>query len=168
MKNIRVFLSENFQFLEVKFSIYLNRCVFVMISLNISCKLPPKEIICIKCKNLFSGKNRKTISKYCLLNFYQECLAFTTVQPLYNNHSMEDKQLVVAERFIYTCSRTTHSEIIKLAVIIMKTCLYTFDPLKPHFYIVKLGFTGVYIVVLISAQKHRLWVLVRTALQRRF
>ena len=30
MKNIRVFLSENFQFLEVKFSIYLNRHVFVM------------------------------------------------------------------------------------------------------------------------------------------
>ena len=24
------FLSENFQFLEMKFSIYLNRCVFVM------------------------------------------------------------------------------------------------------------------------------------------
>ena len=32
MKNIRVFLSENFQFLEVKFSIYLNRRVFIMIS----------------------------------------------------------------------------------------------------------------------------------------
>ena len=30
MKNIRVFLSENFQFLEVKFSIYLNRRVFVV------------------------------------------------------------------------------------------------------------------------------------------
>ena len=30
MKNIRVFLSENFQFLEVKFSVYLNRRVFVM------------------------------------------------------------------------------------------------------------------------------------------
>ena len=30
MKNIRVFLSENFQFLEVKFTIYLNRHVFVM------------------------------------------------------------------------------------------------------------------------------------------
>ena len=25
---------------------------------------------------------------------------------------------------------------------IMKTYLYNFDPLKPHFYIVKLGFTG--------------------------
>ena len=36
-------------------------------------------------------------------------------------------------------------------------------PLKPHFYIVKLGFTGVYIILLISARKHRLWLLVRTA-----
>ena len=51
---------------------------------------------------------------------------------------------------------------------ITKTYLYNFDPLKPHFYIVKLGFTGVYIIFLISAQKHRLWVLVRTASARRF
>ena len=36
--------------------------------------------------------------------------------------------------------------------IITKTHLYNFDPLKPHFYIVKLGFTGVYIIFLISAQ----------------
>ena len=36
--------------------------------------------------------------------------------------------------------------------IITKTCLYNFDPLKTHFYIVKLGFTGVYIIFLISAQ----------------
>ena len=34
MKNIRV-LSENFQFLEVKFSIYLNRHVFVMIFFSV-------------------------------------------------------------------------------------------------------------------------------------
>ena len=46
---------------------------------------------------------------------------------------------------------------------ITKTCLYNFDPLKRHFYTVKLGFTGVNIIFLISAQKHRLWVLVRTA-----
>ena len=51
---------------------------------------------------------------------------------------------------------------------ITKTRLYNFDPLQPHFYIVKLGFTGVYIIFLISAQKHRLWVLVRTASARRF
>ena len=35
MKNIGVFISENFQFLEVKFSIYLNRHVFVMKCLGI-------------------------------------------------------------------------------------------------------------------------------------
>ena len=56
---------------------------------------------------------------------------------------------------------------------ITKTRLHNFDPLKPHFYIVKLGFTGVYIIFLISAQKHKLWwggsnVLVRTASPRRF
>ena len=52
--------------------------------------------------------------------------------------------------------------------LITKTRLYNFDPLKPHFYIVKLGFTGIYIIFLISAQKHRLWVFVRTALARQF
>ena len=46
-------------------------------------------------------------------------------------------------------------------------------PLKPHFYTVKVGFTGVYINFLISAQNIdcgtcRLWVLVRTASSRRF
>ena len=35
---------------------------------------------------------------------------------------------------------------------ITKTRLYNFDPLKPHFYIVKLGFTGVYIIFQIAAQ----------------
>ena len=36
--------------------------------------------------------------------------------------------------------------------VITKTCLYNVDPLKPHFYIVKLGFIGVYIIFLTSAQ----------------
>ena len=35
---------------------------------------------------------------------------------------------------------------------ITKTCLYNFDPLKPYFYIVKLGFTGVYIIFLFLLQ----------------
>ena len=48
------------------------------------------------------------------------------------------------------------------AAIITTTRLYSFDPLKSHFYSVKLGFTGVYITFLISTQKHWLWVLVRT------
>ena len=52
----------------------------------------------------------------------------------------------------------------------MKTYIYiyNFDPLKPHFYIVKLRFTGIYIIFFIFAQKHRLWVLFRTTSTRQF
>ena len=46
---------------------------------------------------------------------------------------------------------------------ITKTCPCNEHPFTSHFYIVKLGFTGVYLFFLIFAPKHRLWVLVRTA-----
>ena len=39
-----------------------------------------------------------------------------------------------------------------LQLNITKTCLYNVKPLKPHLYTVKLGFTGVYIIFLISAK----------------
>ena len=42
MKDIRDFLSGNFQFLEEKFSIYLNRRVFVMLT---HCSILPKQSI---------------------------------------------------------------------------------------------------------------------------
>ena len=45
----------------------------------------------------------------------------------------------------------------------MKTCLYIFDTLEPHFYIVKSGVGGIIIIFLISDLKHMLCVLVRTA-----
>ena len=32
--------------------------------------------------------------------------------------------------------------------LITKTCLYSYDPFKPQFYIVKLGFTGVFVLFL--------------------
>ena len=37
-------------------------------------------------------------------------------------------------------------------IYITKTYLYNSDPLKPHFYLVKLGFIGVYIIFLISSK----------------
>ena len=37
MKNISAFISENFQFWVVKFSMYLNRYVFVMLCFLASC-----------------------------------------------------------------------------------------------------------------------------------
>ena len=58
--------------------------------------------------------------------------------------------------------RKMKKKAISVCSFITKTYLYNFDPLKPHFYIVKLGFTGVYIIFLISAQKHRLWALMST------
>ena len=50
---------------------------------------------------------------------------------------------------------------------IAKTCLCNEYPLKPHFYIEKLGYAGIYFFSYF-APKHRLWVLVRSALARRF
>ena len=47
---------------------------------------------------------------------------------------------------VKTCLSSTYQ------FFITKTCLYNVDPLKPHFYIVKLWFTRVYIIFLISAQ----------------
>ena len=36
------------------------------VSFDVSCKLSPKETVCIKCQSLFSGKNKKSTSKRLL------------------------------------------------------------------------------------------------------
>ena len=81
-------------------------------------------------------KKIKKIKKYCIMSSAE----------IFTRHEERKNQFFVTYMYL----------------IIMKTCLYNFDPLKPLFYIVKLGFTGVYIIFLISAQKHRVRVLVRT------
>ena len=43
---------------------------------------------------------------------------------------------------------------LKFELYITKTCLYNFDLHKPHFYIIKLGFTGVYIIVFLTLLKN--------------
>ena len=45
------------------------------------------------------------------------------------------------------------ANLVGLLLCITKTYLYNFNPLKPHLYIVKLGFTGVYIICLILLKK---------------
>ena len=96
--------------------------------------------------------------------FATSCLFSCTSGPFGNATSIKGKNLLPqgANSFILAKMPFQKKENIR------KTYLYNFDPLKPHFYTVKLGFTGVYISFLISAQKHRLWVLVRTASARRF
>ena len=44
--------------------------------------------------------------------------------------------------------------VLPLLMSITKTHLYNFYLLKPHFYVVKLGFTGVYIIFLILLKKN--------------
>ena len=41
---------------------------------------------------------------------------------------------------------TLRISVVVIKYVITKTCLYNFDLLKPHFYIVRMGFTGVYII----------------------
>ena len=53
---------------------------------------------------------------------------------------------------VFICLSKHLKTITVISVYITKTCLYNFDPHKPHFYIVKLGFTGAYIIFLIFAK----------------
>ena len=144
------FLSENFPFFfffGCKISIYLNRRVFVM----------DQQIA----KPYAWSKSIPTLYMYSLEFFSTMILLFA------------ETELEIATKWPKSPVACDNSSKLKnqegkRCLSIKKTCLYNFDPLIPHFYIVKLRFQGVYIIFLISAQKHRLWVLVRTASTRRF
>ena len=90
MRNIRVllfldFLSENFQFLEVKFSIYLNRCVFVMTSpllCGLQISLSKTDEICI----LAIPNQTSTISMYTPFGENPPTLTQIIVQKLKCGH----------------------------------------------------------------------------------
>ena len=61
-------------------------------------------------------------------------------------------------------SRLSAFTVENMSVCIRITCPCNVYHLKPHFYIVKRGYTEVYNFSLFFDQKHRLCVLVRTAL----
>ena len=71
-----------------------------------------------------------------------EDIATDGIDPIFVSNVDDLLDDTVAEA---VCAGMLHSSFITI------TCLYNFDPLKLHFYIVKLGFTGVYIIVLIFA-----------------
>ena len=82
---------------------------------------------------------------------------FSASSPLIENFAIKniwsphDPQIIFIMDYSHVIKRVRNN-VLKSGVGITKTYLYNFDPLKPHFYIVKLGFTGVYIIFLISAQ----------------
>ena len=107
------------------------------------------ETIWTICQSLFSGKNKK------LEDNLHEMLKR---KKIINLSAVESAKRVIKVNLKLYMGRVMqkrvfeHMQTAKAQVNITKTCLYNSDPLKPHFYIVKLGFTGVYIIFLISAQ----------------
>ena len=79
-------------------------------------------------------------------------MEFSSIYPSLVLDSQTFEASVHSNAYIYDQSKINLFIYGLVFFIIMKTYLYYVDPLKPHFYIVKLGFTGVYIIFLISAQ----------------
>ena len=70
------------------------------------------------------------------------------------NWCRKDCELLIRLHAV-TITRLILSIVLKSWMASRKHAYIILTPLKPHFYIVKLGFTRVYIIFLISAQKHR-------------
>ena len=62
---------------------------------DISCKLPPMEIVNIKCQDLFSGKNKKNISMCRLLKILPRVSQALTI---YYNESRFDNTLHLSHK----------------------------------------------------------------------
>ena len=49
---------------------------FQIIGFDISCRLSPKEIVCMKCLSLFSGKIRKIFQNVSSADFFFVCFFY--------------------------------------------------------------------------------------------
>ena len=121
-------------------------------------------MIFVKHLQIVKGVWLLTGKVYHIPNFLSEGMAILNKTTNLQRQGHINKKLVqiVAffSRWVFNIQKKKKKKInVCIFKVITKTCLYNFDPLKPHFYIVNLGFTGVYIIFLISSQKHRLWVL---------
>ena len=135
------FLSENFPFLFVKFSIFLNRRVFVMMGIAHSSR---KDTFSFKWKILY----------IFLISPSSEVLLMSTWRHLFKWHGLIwisllaralDKML-----FFLALRKRVYSNILKIS-----------PPKTENFQIKKLIFSH-------FCSKHRLWVLIRTVLERWF
>ena len=106
-------------------------------------KWSPLETICLKCHILF------------LVNFEKKYISDLSsaeiVQRVVMVNISESAKIIAYVTYNYLLHCIWKSRAPRI-YFITKTCLYNFDPHKPHFYVVKLGFTGVNIIFLISDQ----------------
>ena len=144
---------------------YLTLCIlctkiqlttFWKIGLCVSCKVSFKERSCKKCQIRLSGKNtekspfveaaQKVLGvKYIYVKDSQVSDLLLTLKHLRENNG-DMISINVAYVIILVCRYV-------FCTCSTKTYLYNVDPLKAHFYKVKLGSSGVYIIFLTSAQK---------------
>ena len=111
---------------------------------------------------MFLSRNKKTFSCYPLL-FGAIISYMTACMPSQDaDQPVHLCSLIILHRTLWVAKDPLHLQMDS------EDSVYNVDPLKPHFCIEKLGFTGVYIIFLISNKKHRLWVLVGTASSRQF
>ena len=96
-----------------------------------------------------SDERHENLSKFEMLSFnrvlvieYYVWFAFLFVQTVYFQQNKEKH----ISKFASEICHLLHSY--NLQIIIMLTCLCKVDPLTPHIYIVKVGFTWVYIIFL--------------------
>ena len=143
---IRLFLRNN---LIKMYTVYCSTIMFQMYNKVV-------KWICakflVKYQDLFSLKKKKIkIAICCSCDWHFKDKAVSTTGPRSIFSFFLHKNIPCRNSLEVPC------EVCYLFVLIlrfiMKTSLYNFDPLKPHFYIVKLGFIGVYIIFLIFAQK---------------
>ena len=82
----------------------------------------------------------ETITHHSLLFYLGVCFVLSSLKMFNNKARREHDQ------------RKTTSGVMETFNYIMKTCPCKVYPLKPHFYIVKLGFAGVYLFFLFLLQ----------------
>ena len=92
------------------------------------------------CQSVYFAHVQGTFSRTIWFRNLQQIIFFSAVA------------IKVLFSYSYICPWRPYNLRKSIYETIMKTRLYNFDPLKPHCYIVKLGFTGVYIIFLISSQ----------------
>ena len=150
MKNIRFFLSESFQFLVVKFSIYLNRHVFVMTKPSIA-PMVPKMV-----PTLFIQTIHLYFLPYLFQNFVFHINSLLMYQkyPLNGNQCRPRSGAAICGIWFQSTQAAQHCLFTALPSQ-KKNAYVILTPRKPHFYLVKLWFAGVFISFLTSAQKQQ-------------
>ena len=75
---------------------------------------------------------------------YNACYICYLINIVLNQIVIQHFMYLLVQQLLCNVKSCSHVSIVRSFVFYlnMKTCLYNVDPLKPHFYIVKLEFTG--------------------------